>query len=126
MTTKIYDNYKTLIPTEGMMLTDGTTISDMPYLPLSADETKWYEISIEEAERLQKELEEKAMQEVEIPVDHSQEIAELKKRLADTDYCVIKIAEGVATKEEYADIIAERAELRMRINEMEQQTSMLK
>lgn len=123
MTTKIYDNYKTLIPTEGMMLTDGTAFSDMPYLPLSADETKWYEISIEEAERLQKELEEKATQEVEMPVDHSQEIAELKQRIADTDYCVIKIAEGVATKEEYADIIAERQELRDKINELEAELS---
>lgn len=47
------------------------------------------------------------------------QIATLKQRLSDTDYCVIKIAEGVATKEEYADILAERAELRKQINELE-------
>ncbi len=46
------------------------------------------------------------------------EIARLKKRLADTDYCVIKIAEGAATVEEYADVIAQRAAWRARINEL--------
>lgn len=49
------------------------------------------------------------------------EIARLKQRLADTDYCVIKIAEGVATKEDYADILAERASIRKQINELEVQ-----
>ena len=47
------------------------------------------------------------------------EIRSLKKQLADTDYCVIKIAEGVATAEEYADVIAQRATWRARINELE-------
>ena len=47
------------------------------------------------------------------------EIISLKKHLADTDYCIIKIAEGVATAEEYADVIAQRATWRARINELE-------
>lgn len=47
------------------------------------------------------------------------EIADLKKKLADTDYISAKIAEGAATKEEYADKIAERAAWRARINELE-------
>lgn len=47
------------------------------------------------------------------------EIAALKKQLADTDYISAKIAEGAATREEYADKLAERAAWRARINELE-------
>ena len=47
------------------------------------------------------------------------EIAVLKKKLADTDYISAKIAEGAATREEYADKLAERAGWRARINELE-------
>lgn len=51
-------------------------------------------------------------------VDYQAEIDECKQRLAQTDYVIIKIAEGVATKDEYAEIIAERAALRERINSL--------
>lgn len=47
------------------------------------------------------------------------EISRLKRNLADTDYISAKIAEGAATKEEYADKLAERAGWRTRINELE-------
>lgn len=47
------------------------------------------------------------------------EIAELKSYLESTDYVVIKIAEGVATAEEYAEVLAERAKARERINELQ-------
>lgn len=47
------------------------------------------------------------------------EISRLKRNLADTDYISAKIAEGAATKEEYADKLAERAGWRARINELE-------
>lgn len=47
------------------------------------------------------------------------EIEYLKQSLSDTDYAVIKIAEGAATPEEYADIIGQRATWRARINELE-------
>ena len=46
-------------------------------------------------------------------------INELKSNLYVTDYVVIKIAEGVATKEEYAEVIANRAEWRAEINQLE-------
>lgn len=46
------------------------------------------------------------------------EINELKQKLADTDYAVIKIAEGSATVDEYADLITQRREWRKRINEL--------
>ena len=49
------------------------------------------------------------------------EISRLKRNLADTDYISAKIAEGAATREEYADKLAERAGWRKRINELEQQ-----
>lgn len=49
------------------------------------------------------------------------EIAELKRKLSDTDYAIIKIAEGAATAEEYADIIAQRETWRNRINELEKE-----
>lgn len=52
-------------------------------------------------------------------VDYSDEIAECKQRLAETDYVAIKIAEGAATREDYAAIIEERAALRERIDELE-------
>ena len=46
------------------------------------------------------------------------EISSLKQKLADTDYIAAKIAEGAATREEYADKLAERAAWRARINEL--------
>ena len=47
------------------------------------------------------------------------EIEELKAALAATDYIAAKIAEGAATREEYAEQIAQRAGWRARINELE-------
>lgn len=49
----------------------------------------------------------------------SLEIRQLKYKLAQTDYAVIKIAEGAATSEEYSEIIAQRQTWRARINELE-------
>ncbi len=54
-------------------------------------------------------------------VDYESQIADCKQRLAETDYAVIKIAEGVATRKDYADLLAERKALRERIAELEQQ-----
>lgn len=49
----------------------------------------------------------------------AEEIAELKSYLDSTDYVTIKIMEGVATAEEYAEVLAKRQEARTRINELE-------
>lgn len=46
-------------------------------------------------------------------------IMEFKNKLADTDYAIIKIAEGAATTEEYADLIAQRQSWREEINRLE-------
>lgn len=48
------------------------------------------------------------------------QIGILKQKLADTDYVTIKIAEGVATPEEYSDIIAQRQEWRNQINSLQE------
>ena len=49
------------------------------------------------------------------------EVRELKAKLSETDYAVIKIAEGAATSEEYSEVIAQREAWRARINELEAQ-----
>jgi len=46
-------------------------------------------------------------------------ISELKKNLFDTDYIAAKIAEGSASKEEYAEKIAQRQAWRTEINDLE-------
>lgn len=48
-------------------------------------------------------------------------IDDLKRKLTDTDYVVIKIAEGAATAEEYAETIASRKAWREEINALEAQ-----
>lgn len=50
----------------------------------------------------------------------AEEISELKKKLFDTDYAITKIAEGSATPEDYADLIIQRKEWRVRINVLEE------
>ena len=52
--------------------------------------------------------------------DNSTRIAELKQMLADTDYIVIKIAEGVATWDEYPGVKEQRQAWREEINKLEQ------
>lgn len=54
-----------------------------------------------------------------------QQIEELKQKLFDTDYTIIKISEGVATKEEYSDILKERNEWRQQINELQEKVAAL-
>lgn len=49
------------------------------------------------------------------------EINILKANLFETDYNIIKIMEGAATVEEKSEIIAQRAEWRHKINELEAQ-----
>lgn len=53
-------------------------------------------------------------------------IDELKKKLQSTDYIVIKIFEGVATKEDYNDRLYERTLWRKEINELEEKLDSLK
>lgn len=59
---------------------------------------------------------------IEVPAIKSlaEERRELLQYLAETDYIVIKIAEGVATAEEYKDVLTSRAKARARINEIDE------
>lgn len=50
----------------------------------------------------------------------AEQICTLKRQLAETDYAVIKIAEGAAQAADYADLIAQRAEWRQMINDLEE------
>ena len=50
-----------------------------------------------------------------------QEVQKLKEELATYDYIGVKIAMGVATREEYAKKIAYTEQLRERIRELEEQ-----
>ena len=69
-----------------------------------------------------REMTKKEVQEFEasLQVGVDTEINILKQNLADTDYVIIKIAEGVATPEEYASIIAQRQEWRNQINSLQE------
>ena len=67
------------------------------------------EIDAERAEK--REREEKSQKE--------SRVSELKQKLSDTDYAVIKIAEGAAAREDYAELIAQREAWRAEINELE-------
>ena len=48
----------------------------------------------------------------------AERIAELKQKLAETDYIVLKIAEGSATKSEYSAKIAQRQAWRTELNDL--------
>lgn len=58
-----------------------------------------------------------------IVVDNSVRIAELKQLLVETDYIVIKVAEGVATWEDYPEVKEQRQAWRDEINELESQST---
>lgn len=49
----------------------------------------------------------------------AERISELKTKLAETDYVVIKIAEGEATRDDYEDVLNQRQAWRNEINELE-------
>lgn len=51
--------------------------------------------------------------------DKQARISELKAKLSATDYIVIKIAEGEATREEYESILEDRQKWRAEINELQ-------
>lgn len=52
-------------------------------------------------------------------LENQEKVSEAHKYLEETDYVAIKIAEGVATKEDYAEVLAKREEARELIRSME-------
>lgn len=55
-TTNINDRYQSVTPEEGRLLTNGETISEGLFTAIGADLSTWREITIEEAEALQAEI----------------------------------------------------------------------
>lgn len=51
---------------------------------------------------------------------NAMEIAQLKAELAATDYKCLKYVDGALTEAEYAEVRAQRAEIRRKINELEE------
>jgi len=87
--------------------------------PLSKEEAKNYVVLTQaEFESLQPKKSEPTAAQL-ADREKKAEVARLKHYLSSTDYVVIKIAEGAATAEEYASVIAERQAARTRINELE-------
>jgi hypothetical protein len=75
-------------------------------------------------EEIEPKGEERQFKIVEIPEPTKEEIAqarinELKSKLQETDYVVIKIAEGEATQEKYAEVLANRKAWRAEIKDLE-------
>ncbi len=67
----------------------------------------------------------------EIPAPTSEQLAQreyvqLRTELSKTDYVVIKIAEGSATADEYAEQLTQRKQWRARVQELEEQYPSLK
>lgn len=54
------------------------------------------------------------------------QIADFKRKLADTDYNILKIVEGVATVKDLAEVIFNRKEWRQKINELEAELATIK
>lgn len=52
-------------------------------------------------------------------------VKDREAKLRESDYMAAKLAEGVATKEEYADVLAERAQARKEINSAEEEIAEL-
>lgn len=88
------------------------------YLPHGlTDERGLYNYALVGGEITERSLEDKAPELARL--EAKAEIAELKASLAATDYIAAKLAEGAATREEYAEQIAQRAEWRAEINRLE-------
>lgn len=81
------------------------------------DENGLYNFKLVDGQIVERASEDKAPELAQI--EGRREIAELKAKLAATDYVAAKIAEGSATVEEYEDEIAQRQERRAKINKLE-------
>lgn len=101
---------------DGGNITEWELITEQAASAIRAEQEAYWQA--EEAERERKEQEKVEHQgEVEQAL---QRVEALKAELAATDYVSCKIAEGVATVEEYASVINRRQEVRAEINELEE------
>lgn len=91
---------------EGNLLTEERTESYEVEVPIM--ESQYVEMTPEEIEAIKPSPEEERQIELESCYQY----------LRDTDYVACKIAEGVATAEDYAEVLAKRQGTRQRINEL--------
>lgn len=123
---------KYLIKTENDKIV-GTYFGDLEEVQMEqAEKDGFFEIDEEQGKLLNIDIpqkfvggkvvvDKKAKAEKDRQFELNNEIAILESQLISTDYVVLKIAEGVATAEEYADTIAERAKWRERINAIQKE-----
>lgn len=108
-------------PTQGMILLTVDGAAAFPYKPLRTEDEDEIPLYSWDGETVIQ----RSVTEIEADrPDHEKQarearIAELKRLLDETDYVVIKIAEGSATQEDYADVIEQRRAWRAEINELE-------
>ena len=76
-------------------------------------------INKENPKGIKKDMTEEEINAITLEIPKETQSAELKQKLADTDYISCKIADGVATREEYAEILAQRQAWRNEINKLE-------
>lgn len=71
---------------------------------------------------------EEILEYVELPEELylTRQIHSFKRQLMDTDYCILKVIEGVSSLSDYAEIIAQRKGWRSKINELEARLAKLK
>lgn len=91
----------------------------MPYLEFAqANGYQIIDYGVEDEEKLFKVQEMPVVEPTKEQIAQKQ-IQRLKQQLSYSDYVVIKIAEGSATAEEYADVLAARRRWRAEINALE-------
>lgn len=87
---------------------------------LTAEETEeTYEVTVPVMEAQSVEMTAEEISEVQVAVSPEVQIEQLKAELARYDYIGVKLAMGVATKEEYAEEIAHTEVLRKQIRVLE-------
>lgn len=81
MKIELKDKFKIATPEDGMWLTDGNSVSDIVYMPLNVDVSKWREITTDEKEVIDAELSNKEDDVIEPIIDidsvKQQKIAEI-------------------------------------------------
>lgn len=113
-----YRNYE--IPIENTNFIDDVVIiniketNEIIVIPLDGANSDELEI----INQIKEDVSNRPTPKIDVATLNTTRITELKQLLADSDYVVIKIAEGCATIEEYSDIIAQRQSWRQEINSL--------
>lgn len=79
----------------------------------------YYIAEIESTEEGIRQFQIKAIEPYEFTAE--EQISILQAKLTATDYVIVKIAEGAATREEYEDVIEQREQWRAQINALQEQ-----